>query len=423
MIKPFIRDDQKLRRLRLLSHSHTGTLFVLIALVFFTACSTNGKPSEVKAKSGIREAVPVTVGTVVRKTVPIQLTAVGNVQAYSTVSVKAQVNGELKRVYFTEGQYVKKGELLFTIDPRPFEATLKQAEANLAKNMAQLKQAEANLARDTAQMNNAEVEAQRYATLLEKGVVAKQQYDQMHTAAEAYKATVNADRAAIENAQAAIGADKAAIENAKIQLGYCSIRSPMDGRTGNLIVNPGNIVKATDTTPLVVINQISPIYVLFSVPEQTLPEIKKYMASGTLEVDALISKDGNQQARGELTFVDNTVDAATGTIRLKATFPNKDRVLWPGQFVNVVLTLSTQPNAIVVPSQAVQIGQQGQLVFVVKPDLTVESRPVAVARTLGLDTVIEKGLEAGERVVTDGQLRLVPGAKVEIKGSPPTPTP
>jgi multidrug efflux system membrane fusion protein len=283
---------------------------------------------------------------------------------------------------------VKKGDLLFTIDTRPYEAALKQAEANLQRDMAQAK--------------HAREDALRYESLIQKGVVPQQQYDKFRTDADALEATVIADRAAVENA--------------KIQLGYCSIRSPIDGRTGSLIVHQGNHIKAEDIN-LVVINQIVPIDVTFSVPEQFLSEIKKFMASGKLQVEALVPMNDERPERGVIAFIDNAVDINTGTIRLKGTFPNHDKKLWPGQFVNVVLTLTTEPNAIVVPSQAIQTGQEGQYVFVVKQDLTVESRPVVTGRTVDTETVVQKGLSRDEKVVTDGQLLLYPGARVEIKTS------
>ncbi len=357
---------------------------------------------------------------------------------------KTLIGGEIIRVTFKEGQDVKKGDLLFTIDPRPLEAALKQAEANLERDIAQVKQAEADLAknialvkqiegnleRDAAQAKNAETEAQRYEYLMEKKVVAKEQYDQFRTNAEALQATVRADKAAkesaeaavqaskaaSESAEAAVRADKAAFESAEIQLGYCSIYSPIEGRTGSLLVQQGHVVKANDIS-LVVINQITPIYVTFSVPEQNLTEIKKYMAAGSLKVEAIIPNDEKRPEQGILTFIDNAVDNTTGTIRLKGTFANKEKRLWPGQFVNVILTLTTQPTAVVIPSQAIQNGQEGQYVFLVNADFSVESRPIIVGRVIENETVIEEGLRPGETVVTDGQLRLYPGAKVEIKTS------
>ncbi len=359
-------------------------IFVSLVLglsALIISCSSGKKENQVPAK-----AVPVTVATAIQRDVPVQVHAIGNAEAYSTVSVKPQIGGELSRVYFKGGQYVKKGAMLFLIDPRPYEAALRQAEANLV--------------RDTVQAENASVDAQRYAELFKKGYVAREQYDQMRTNADALEAVVKAD--------------KAAVENARLQLGYCYIRNPIDGLTGSLIVNQGNIVKANPDTAIVVINQIIPIYVDFSVPEEELPDIKRYMAAGKLKVEAVIPNT-ETKVGGELTFIDNTVNTATGTIMLKATFPNKDRTLWPGQFVDVVLTLTTQPNAVVVPSQAVQTGQAGSYVFIVKPDLTVELRQVASGRTYDREVVIEKGIQTGEKVVTDGQLQLLPGTKVEIK--------
>ncbi len=360
-------------------------LALLGFILFISSCSSNTR-SETKPQAS---GVPVTVGKVIQKTVPVQLRAIGNVEAYSTVSVKSMVAGELAQVNFKEGQDVKKGELLLVIDPRSYEAALNQARANLAKDVAQTK--------------NAEEQVRRYAFLLEKNYIAREQFDQVRTNAETLKASVQADEAAVKNAQ--------------VQLDYCYIRSPMNGRTGNLALKQGNIVKANDV-PIFTINQVTPIYATFSVPEQFLPEIKKYRAGGSLSVDAVIPNDEIHPQQGNLTFIDNAVDPTTGTIKLKGTFANEEKRLWPGQFVNVVLTLTTQPDAILVPSQAVQTGQQGPYVFVVKPDQTVENRPVVVNRALNGETVISQGLQSGETVVTDGQLRLVPGARVEIKNPP-----
>jgi multidrug efflux system membrane fusion protein len=359
------------------------------------------------------------VGTVARKTIPVRLSAIGNVQAYSTVSIRAQVGGQLVRVHFREGQDVKRGDPLFTIDPRPFEAQLSQAESNLAKDVAQLRQAEANLTRDLAQLENARLQQRRYEELLQKQYVARADYDKARTDAAALEATVQADRAAVENAKAVIEASRSSVENQRIQVGYTSIRAPIDGRTGNLMVHPGNIIRTNDETPLVIIHQIQPIDLSFSLPERYLSDIKKYQAAGTVRVDAIIPAGQAPVASGRLTFVNNAVDVATGTIQLKATFPNKDRALWPGQFIQAAVTLTTEPDAIVIPSRAVQSGQQGSYVFVVRQDSTVESRSVAVGRTVDNDAVIEKGLDVGERVITDGQIRLRPGSRVEIR--PPEP--
>jgi len=355
-----------------------------VIALFVATCACGSKKEQ-----GPPRGIPVLADTVTQKAVPVEISVIGNCQAYSTVAVKSMAAGEISQVHFTEGKDVAKGDLLFTIDPRPFEAALKQAQANLE--------------RDRVQAENAKINAQRYEALIAKQAVSRQQYDQFRTNAEALEATVRLD--------------EAAVDNAKVMLSYCFIHSPIDGRTGNLLITRGNLIKANDV-PLITINQIRPIYVAFSVPEQNLAEIKKYRAAGkSLKVEALPPNDTRGAEQGVLTFIDNTVDNTTGTILLKGTFSNKYRRLWPGQFVNVRLVLTTQPNAIVVPAQAVQTGQQGQYVFVIKPDLTVEARPVIVNRTINNDTIIDKGLKAGERVVTDGQLLLVPGAKVEIKGS------
>src|SRR6266571_4361907 len=380
-----------------------ASAWALAAALLLTGCSDSaaGKP----ARNAAPPAVPVTAADAVEKTVPIQLSAVG---------IKSQVNGQIVQVHFKEGQDVRKDDLLFTIDPRPFEAALRQAEAALRQRQAEVQQAIANLERDTAQLANARVQERRYKALVEKELVAREQYDQLQTNLAAMEATVQADRAAVENAKASERAAQANVDNARLLLGYTEIRAPIDGRTGNLLVQNGNVIKANDDSPLVVINQVHPIYVSFSVPEQHLADIRKYRARGPLRVEARLPRQLETIATGELTFVNNAVDQTTATIQLKATFSNTDNALWPGQFLDVVLTFTSR-TAIVVPSQAIQPGQQGPFVFVVKPDATVESRPVAPGTRLGAETIIEQGLRAGERVVTDGQLRLVPGAKVEIR--------
>lgn len=392
---PFFKTLQGTLTKRYFQKFLIGLLGWVCFALLLSACSkeTSQKPASI--------SFPVTVSAVTQKAVPVQLRAIGNVQAYSMVTVKSRVPGQIMRVYFKEGDDVKKGSLLFMIDPRPFEATLKQAEANLQRDMAQVKQAEANLERDMAQEKHAQADADRYKMLFEKGVVARQQYDKFRTDWEALVATLQADRAAKANAEAAVLADKVAVENAKLQLSYCSIHSPMDGRTGSLIVQEGNIIKENEAS-LVVINQITPIYVTFSVPEQFLSEIKKYMASGKLHVEALTPMNEAHPEKGIITFIDNAVDTSTGTIRLKGTFSNSEKKLWRGQFVNVVLTLTTDPNAMVIPSRAIQTGQEGQYVFVVKPDATVEIRLVVTGQTMSHETVIQRGLKVDERVVTDG---------------------
>ncbi len=356
----------------------------LLVIAFFTI--TFAGCSDSKAKQMSRRVVPVRAGEVMSQTVPVQINAIGNVEATNTVSVKAMVGGEVIDVHFREGQDVKQGDLLFLIDPRPYEAALKQAEAQLA--------------RDAVQAKNAEEQAKRYDILVQKDYVSKDQYDQLRANADALSAAVQAD--------------KANVENSKLQLAYCTIKSPIDGRVGSVLINRGNIVKANDL-PLVTINKITPIYVTFSIPEQNLENIKRFMKESSLKVDAIIPGDESHPAQGVLTFVNNSVDTTTGTIQLKGTFDNKDKKLWPGQFVNVVVTLETQKNATVMPSAALQTGQQGQYVFVVKPDSSVESRPVTVSRTYGDLAVVAQGVTPGEKVVTDGQLNLIPGVQVELK--------
>ena len=384
---------------------------VFASVLFFTSCSGDktvhaGKPADV--------AVPVTVGFVVQKPMPVELRAIGSVEAYSTVIVKAQIQGELMRVFFTEGQDVRKGDPLFELDPRPYEEAVRAAEAALARDVAQQKQAEANLARDIAQAEYARKQAGRYGRLAAQGVVSREQTEQMSSNATALDQSTSADRAAIDSSRAAVIADKSAIDSAKLNLAYCHINSPINGRTGNLLVHQGNVVKATDVN-LITINQVQPIYVDCNVPGVNLTEIKRSMAAGKLKVTA-IPKDGSAPKYGSLTFIDNNIDTTTGTILVKGTFPNEDRKLWPGEFLDVVLTLRTLPNAIVVPSQALQTGQEGQFVFIVNRDQRVESRPVQVAWRADNDVVIESGLKPGEKVVTDGQLRLVPGGKIkEVK--------
>jgi membrane fusion protein, multidrug efflux system len=371
---------------------HTcGLPIVFILSLWTAACSGEAVQSTPPAvgRGGPQNAVPVTTAPVVQKTMPIEIEAIGTVIAASTVAVRAQITGELMSVNFKEGDDVKEGQVLVTLDKRPLEAALQQAQSTLN--------------RDLAQLANAKAQAARYQDLVQRGIVAREQFDQISTTAAALEATV--------------GADRAAVENARLQLGYATIAAPMSGRTGLLQVHRGNLVRANDTTPIVTINRITPVYVSFAVPEGQLPDLKRYLARGPLSVTAQAPDDTGRPSTGRVTFIDNAVDVTTGTIKAKGTFPNDDRRLWPGQFVNVKVTLTSDPTAIVVPSVAVQAGQQGQYVFVVKPDQTVELRTVAVARAKGDETVIKSGLKPGETVVTDGQIRLTPGSHVTIKNT------
>jgi len=368
--------------------------------------------AERKAQSArAAPAVPVSVAVAASEAVPVELRVVGTVEPSAKVEVKSQVAGELLRVRFVEGADIKQGDLLFEIDPRPFRDNLRQAEAAVARDIAQLRQAEANLARDHAQAKNADAEAARYRELFEKGIAARSQYDQIRTNAEALRESIHAGEAAIESARALLESERAAVDRAKRDLSYCEIRSPVSGRTGNLLVDAGNLVKANDVA-LVVINQVAPIFVSFGAPERELSRIRERSAGRKLAVEALPSGNPSKTVLGVLSVIDNAVDPNTGTIRLKATFENRDRLLWPGQFVNVVLRLETS-EAVTVPSEAVQAGQQGQFAYVVKPDQTVEFRIVAVGQVTAGKAVIEKGVAAGETVVTDGHLRLYPGAKIQ----------
>lgn len=356
---------------------------VAMAMVFMTR--SEGTPQREKREAN----VPVKVAAAEQKAVPVQLQAVGTVEAYATVSIKSRVDGQLVGVHFREGQDVKKGDPLFTIDPRPYEAALKEARARLD--------------RDVALADKAELDAKRYAELVAKNYVSSDKFEQFRANAEALRATVAADRAAMERAQ--------------LNLDYCYIRAPMTGRTGSLLVDEGAQIKANDDKGgMVEIMQILPIHVGFAVPQQYLTEIKRHMAAGPLKVEVDIPESKATPEPGTLDFLDHKVNTQTGTVLLKGTFANKDRLLWPGQFVMATLTLSTRSDAIVIPSVAIQVGQDGQFVYVVKPDMSVESRPVVPGMSVGDDVVIEKGLAAGERVVIEGQLRLVPGAKVEIAG-------
>ena len=331
-------------------------------------------------------AVPVSVATVASKTVPVRLRAIGNVEPYTTVAVKARIDGQIVAVHFKEGQEVRTGETLFEIDRRPFEAQLAQAQANLGK--------------DKALLDHANDQERRYKDLLAQKFISPDAYAQIKTN--------------VETTAAQVRADEAAIESAKLQLGYCTIRSPITGYTGKIQIQEGNLVKANDTNPLVVINQVVPVNVSFSVPEQSLAAVRKYQSDGELQVSAQVPNTMLAPVSGRLSFIDNSTDASTGTIRLKAQFPNTDKALWPGQFVDVVLTLTQQDNAIVVPSTAVQNGPNGQYVFIVKADHSVDLRDVKIARSEGDFAVVASGLTPGETVVTVGQLRLAPGTKIAV---------
>lgn len=352
--------------------------------------TTQGEAVDKTAKSKReRSSAPVRIAKVSQQTVPVRVDAIGTVQANSVVQIKSRVEGQIMSAGFKEGQIVRKGDLLFQIDPRPFQAQLKQAEANRARDMAQLEKAKSDL--------------ERYSALSNKGYSSQQRFEEARAAVDVYTA--------------AIRAGEQAIEIARLNLEFATIEAPVTGRAGSILVYPGNLVEANKDPPLVTINETQPIHVGFSVPEQYLAEIKRRMAGGRLHVGVTIPEDKGPPISGQVTFVDNQVDVQTGTILLKATFPNADDRLTPGQFVNVSMTLSSLENAVVIPSRALQINQNGPFVFVVKEDKTVDMRPVEVGPQAGDITVILEGAAPGETVVTDGQLRLSPGSKVAPKGA------
>ena len=367
-----------------------GGLLVAIAaggLAAYFASDSRAREQR-KAQKG-PPPVPVSVVRVEQQTLPVRLRAIGNVEAFATVSVKARVDGQIVAVNSRDGEAVKKDDVLFRIDARPYEAALRQAEANRM--------------RDAAARSQAVSQAKRYQELLDKNFISKEAYAQIRTNAETAEATANASRAALENA--------------RLNVEYCTIRSPLDGFVGKTLIQAGNLVRANDVNPLVVINQVRPIYVNFAVPEQDLPEVRKYMAQGPLAVEVIPVDAQQKHPMGRLIFVDNAVDPSTGTIRMRGQFDNEDALLWPGQFVNILLRLYEQADALILPASAVQTGPEGQYVYVIGDDLTAEVRRIKVQRTDGDIAIIGEGLKKDERVVTRGQLRLGPKVKVQIAKS------
>lgn len=445
-----------------------GLMIFLLLTAFLTVIfsSLQGCRREGKKQS----YAPVKTAQVIEKKVPVKIESIGNVEAYSTVAVKSQVNGILTKVHFKEGDFVKKGEILFSIDPKPFDASLSEVRANLKMNQAQIQQAKsnidkdsalikeataslershaqvqqakANLEKDTIEEKNAEAEAKRQEYLLTKGFTTQQQYDKAQTIANGYKAILKADVCAIQNAQAQVkaaeasllsakanlGSTRASLELAKareeasasvvlsssIQRGYCNIVSPIDGRTGDLAFKEGNLIKAQDSESLVTINQIKPVYVNFSVPERFFNELKNAMSCRPLIVEATNPVRENEPVKGFVSFINNKVDTSTGMIQLKGTFKNSQMLLWPGQFVNVSVIIRVMKHALVVPATSVQSGQKGDYVFVIKPDRTAVQRLVKVDYVYKNEKVLSQGVSNGETVVTEGQMKLITGTKVEI---------
>src|SRR5437868_10163227 len=371
---------------------YCNLLLITVAIASLTACGK--KDPAQSGNASARPAAPVVVAVAEQRDVPVQLSAIGNVESYQTVQIRSQVNGQIQSIFFKEGQDVHKGQLLFQLDKKPFQADLDKATGMLQH--------------DEAQAANSRLQAERYNVLETQGVASKEQADQVRAQAKADASAVYADRAAVDAA--------------KVQLQYTDIKAPINARTGALLMNVGNLVKANDTPFLVQLNQVTPIYATFSIPENQLDAVRKF-AADNLKVLAFPKGQNTNPAEGKLTFIDNGVDMQTGTVKLKATFANKDRRLWPGQYVDVVLNLSTRKQAVLVPTKAIQTGQQGQYVYVVTPQSTAESRNVETSGTYQNSTVIAGGVSAGEKVVVDGQLRVAPNAKVLVQSTVPTTPP
>ena len=387
----------------------------LLPILLAAALSTSCQKTESTAKAASELTAPaigVKLATATLRSVPVEIKAIGKVEAYASVQVRSILTGTLLKAHFAEGAAVKQGDLLFEIDPRPYLESVRQWEANIARDKALQAQAEATLASAQAAEVFYTLQASRYEKLAAQGIGSREQADQTAVEARARRTNVRAVSANIDSVKATIRADEASLDNAKLNLSYCSIRSPLTGRTGDLRLKPGNIIKANDSD-LVTINQTQPAYVTFTIPEIRLATLRQRMKSGTLPVSAVIPGDSSAAPQGLITFLDNTVDAATGSIRLKATFPNTDTRLWPGQFVNVNVLLESLQNAVVIPAAALQNSQTGNYVYVVTDKQTVELRPVTLGPRVDRDVAIESGLRAGEKVVTEGQLRLAPGSKVK----------
>jgi membrane fusion protein, multidrug efflux system len=391
-----------------------STQLALLALVVLclTGCSSSGASAR-SAQPSPATAAPVKIARADIREIPVELAATGNVEAYSTIIVKAQIGGTLMNVHFQEGQMIRKGDLLFEIDSRPYQEAVRQWEANLARDQALLQQSEANLARAQAQEAHYGMQAERYLKLAEQGIFSREQAEQMGVELKARRSGVRAETAAIESIKATIRADNAATETAKLNLSYCSIRSPIDGRTGQVLVKAGNLIKENDVD-LVVIHQIQPIHVAFSVPEAHLSSIRRRLAAGAPPA-VRVNVPSETPVLGTLRFIDNSVDQTTGTVRLKATFANADQRLWPGQFVDVSLRLEQRSNVIAVPTAAIQTGQAGNFVYTLKPDNTVEMRPVTTGTRAGNFIAVDTGLKGDEQVVIEGHLRLADGVKVRVQ--------
>jgi membrane fusion protein, multidrug efflux system len=384
-----------------------------------------------------RPPAPVSVAVAVSQDVPTYLDAIGKTVAREVVSIQPQVSGRIITIHFTDGANVRKGDLLFTIDPRPFEANIKQAEANLSKDKALKKQAEANLAKDVAQAKWAEVQVRRYAELVKAGVAPREQYEELRATADSANATVDADKATVNSTNETLKVDTAAIDSAKVQLSYCYIRSPIDGRAGQRLADVGNVVNpggssgnsnntsssGSNAAPasgnaLLVIEKLDPIYADFTISQDKLTEVQVQMREGKLRTEVRLPDSAENSVVGQLTFLDNAVQNNTGTVGLRATIPNDGHRFWPGRFVNIRLVLSTIHQAVLIPTGAPQMSAKGSFVYVVKQDSTAEQRSVSLGQRQGDLVVVEKGVEPGEQVVTNGQLGVTPGGKVRVEQAP-----
>jgi len=405
-------------------------LAVVVSASLFIGCSNKAAQQPFQ-----RPPAPVSVSTAVAQDVPTYLDAVGKTAAREVVSIQPQVSGRIVKLHFTDGANVRKGDMLFTIDPAPFEAALRQAEANVQKDVALKKQAESNLASEIAKANWGKVQVNRYKTLVEQGVVSREQYEELRATQNSLDANVGSARAAVNSAEESVKVDTAAVETAKLELSYCSIRSPIDGRAGQRLVDVGNIVHpgsssasnapgsgapATENT-LLVIERLDPIYADFTISQNRLSEVQTQMKANRLTTEVRLPDEPDSPVIGQLTFLNNAVEDATGTVGLRATIPNSAHRFWPGRFVNIRLVLNTIHQAVLVPSTAPQMSANGSFVYVVKQDSTAEQRPVTLGQRQGDLIVVESGISAGERVVTVGQLGVTPNGKVHIQEKPTTP--
>jgi multidrug efflux system membrane fusion protein len=410
------------------------TTFFLVALLFgvgmlFLGCSDRAAQAPFE-----RPPAPVSVTEAVAQDVPTYIDAIGKTVAREVVAIQPQVSGQITKIHFTDGANVKKGDLLFTIDPRPFEANLRQAEANVSKDRALKIQAEANLTSEIAKANWGAVQVDRYRVLVSQGVVSREQYEELRATQNSLEANVGSARAAVNSADESIKVDTAAVESAKVQLSYCFIRSPIDGRAGQRLVDIGNVVNpggsssnngSSSGTPatgnaLLVIERLDPIYADFTISQTNLAEVQQQMRANKLSAEVRLPDDPEAPVIGQLTFLNNAVENTTGTVSLRATIPNPGHRFWPGRFVNIRLVLNTIHQAVLVPASAPQMSANGSFVYVVKQDSTAEQRPITPGQRQGDLIVLEKGVAAGERVVTAGQLGVTPGGKVRIEETPRT---